>query len=103
MNEERPNEEHTHPETPPGFHPEVPEQRESYTFRKWWVGGWLSPLAVAGFTLFWCLVIYLLIGDRPEIWKYGVVPYVPGQSVISSEVSSGREPTKQVELPEQTP
>lgn len=103
MNEERANEEHEHPEVPPGTHPEVPEQREVYFFRKWWVGGWISPLFVAGFTLFWCLIIYLLIGNRPVVWKYGVVPYVPAQSVISSEVPPPGPPPKQVELPQQVP
>lgn len=98
MNSDLP--EHQHPEVPEGFHPEIPEQRESPAFGRWWVGGWIAPLVVAGFIVGWCLVIFFLIGDRKPDWKYGVIPYVPGQSAISSELApAGLEP-QQVELPE---
>lgn len=65
-----------------------------------WVGGWWSPVIAALFTVGWGLTIYSLIGDRPAVWKYGVIPNVPAQSVFTtSEVPKGRAP-KQVILPE---
>jgi len=67
----------------------------------WWVGGWFAPLAVTAFTLLWCLVIYLLIGNRPVTWQYGVAPYVPGQSVLSSERKPEGAVPNQVVLPEE--
>lgn len=66
----------------------------------WWVGGWISPILVAGFTLFWSLLIYWLIGDRARDWQYGVVPYVPGESVLSIERPARGEVPPQVTLPE---
>lgn len=62
-------------------------------------GGWLTPVIVAGFTVFWALAIYWLIGTRPTDWQYAVAPEVPGQSVLSvSPVPPGPAP-RQVELP----
>lgn len=63
------------------------------------VGGWWAPIVVAAFTILWCLLIYRLIGDRPVDWKYGVTPYVPGQSIISTQPLSREPAPRQVELP----
>ena len=65
---------------------------------RWWIA-WLAPLAVAGFTIGWCLFAYLAIGDRAPVWQYGTVPYVPGESVTSVEPMPKGAPPKQVELP----
>ena len=70
-------------------------------FGNWWVGGWFAPLAVTAFTLLWCLVIYLLIGDRPVSWRYGAAPYVPAESVLSSEGKPAGAVPNQVVLPEE--
>lgn len=63
------------------------------------VGGWFTPIVVVGFIILWSLMIYWLIGDRPTDWNYGVMPYIPGQSIESTHrIGSGQVP-KQVELP----
>lgn len=100
MNTEENN--HEHPEVPSGIHPEHEDVKESPRFRSWWVGTWLAPIYVSGAIFFWCLVIYLLIGDRPRDWDYGTVPYVPGESVFSiAPIPKGVAPD-QVILPEDT-
>lgn len=63
------------------------------------VGGWLAPIIVTLFTIFWCLMIYKLIGDRPVDWKYGVTPYIPGQSIISTQQAPKEIAPRQIELP----
>ena len=62
-------------------------------------GGWIAPIIVAIFTIIWCLLIYKLIGDRPADWKYGVTPYIPGQSIISTQQPVKGITARQVELP----
>lgn len=57
------------------------------------------PSLAVGFTLVWALLIYHLIGDRPTDWKYGVTPYIPAQSVLTTEALRVGPPPKQVELP----
>lgn len=66
----------------------------------WWVGGWISPVAVVAFTILWTLIIYLLIGTRPRDWQYGTVPFIPGQSIFSVEQPLTAQPPKQVVYPE---
>ena len=83
-------------DTYPGGTPEI-------TRTTWWVGGWISPILVAAFTILWCFLAYWLIGDRPREWQYGVMPYVPGESVFSSETPPSGTPPKQVILPNITP
>ena len=68
----------------------------------WWVGGWLAPLLVTGFTIFWALIIYLLIGSRPVTWNYGAAQYVPGSSIFSTQPKPTGPPPRQVVLPEKT-
>ncbi|MHB1458659.1 MAG: hypothetical protein ACYC0V_17260 [Armatimonadota bacterium] len=63
------------------------------------VGGWLAPVIVTLFTIIWCLMIYKLIGDRPVDWKYGVTPYIPGQSMISTQQAPKGIAPKQIEMP----
>ena len=63
------------------------------------VGGWLAPALVVGFIIFWSLLIYALIGDRPTDWQYGVTPYVPGQSILSTSPVPAGPPPRQVVLP----
>lgn len=88
----------SHPYVPEGLHPENPQQRDSVELSTWWVGGWLSPALTIVFTLLWVLSIYRAIGNRPVMWNYGSMPYVPGQSVFStSQPPSGTAP-RQVEL-----
>jgi len=94
---------HTHDEVPTGIHPEIPEQRRSEELSDWWVGGWMSPILVTLFTIIWALLIYRLIGDRPTDWKYGIAPYVPGQSIFTSQPVQKGTPPKQVEYPGQKP
>jgi hypothetical protein len=72
---------------------------DSPAARRKWVGGWTTALLVAGGTILWCLLIYHLIGDRPPGWQYGVVPYIPGQSVLSSQPPPRGTVPKQVTLP----
>lgn len=74
-------------------HPDTP------AFRRWWVGGWLAPLIVTAWMLSWVLMIYWLVGDRPVDWNYGVTPYVPGESVFSTEHPPKGEAPGQVTLP----
>lgn len=93
---------HEHLEVPSGIHPEHEEVRESPRFRSWWVGTWFAPLLVSGGILFWCLAIYLLIGNRPRDWDYGVAPYVPGESIFSINPIPRGIPPEQVVLPEDT-
>lgn len=94
---------HIHAEVPEGVHPEEPREHESPRFQKWWVGGWLAPILVTLGTLAWCFLIYGLIGDRPRNWEYGVTPYVPGESIFSTEpVPAGPVP-REVELPNEEP
>jgi hypothetical protein len=80
-------------------HPNV----ESPAGRRKWVGGWTIALFVAGATLFWCLLIYRLIGDRPPGWQYGVVPYIPAQSPLSSQPPPRGVVRNQVVLPLKQP
>ncbi|MDO8683404.1 MAG: hypothetical protein Q7N50_07985 [Armatimonadota bacterium] len=94
--------EHEHPEVPKDIHPEIPESHEDPIFRKWWVGGWLSPIFVAAGTLIWCLLIYFLIKDRPRDWQYGVVPYIPAESAITSKTGPAGPSPKQVQLPKRS-
>jgi hypothetical protein len=94
---------HTHPEMPKRLHPEYPEHRQSPQLSSWWVGRWLSPIIVAAFTIFWTLLIFALIGNRARTWQYGTVPYVPGQTIFSSNPVSTANPPKQVVLPERAP
>ena len=64
-----------------------------------WVGGWTAPILVVVFTILWNMLIYWLIGDRPRVWQYGTLQYVPGVSIVSAEqASTGRVPP-QVEYP----
>lgn len=94
------NLDHEHLEIPMGVHPELEEVRESPRFRQWWVGTWFAPLLVSVGMLLWCVLAYLFIGDRPRDWNYGVLPYVPGQSIFSTNrVPHGATPN-QVALPE---
>jgi hypothetical protein len=63
------------------------------------VGGYLAPMLVVLFTIFWVLLAYWLIGWRARDWQFGAAPYVPGQSVFTTRrVPTGAVP-KQVELP----
>lgn len=65
-----------------------------------WVGGWTAPVLVTGFIIVWCLLIYMLIGDRPREWQYGVLPYIPSASYLTtSRPSPGLLTPKQVEYP----
>lgn len=79
-----------------GRHPEHPD---TPAFRRWWVGGWLAPLLVTVWMLVWVLMIYRLVGDRPSDWNYGVTPYVPGESVFSTEHPPKGDAPEQVTLP----
>lgn len=90
---------HTHPEIPRQIHPECPGHLQKPELHKWWVGGWLAPIFVAGFTVLWCLLIFGLIGERPTKWQYGVVPYLPSESIISSRPAPSGTPPKQIEFP----
>ncbi|MDO8588177.1 MAG: hypothetical protein Q7T82_14210 [Armatimonadota bacterium] len=94
---------HKHPEVPKDVHPEIPEQTQDPSFRRWWVGGWPAALLTAGATIVWCLLIYALIHDRPAEWKYGVTPYVPAESIVSSEPPPRGRVPNQVVLPRKTP
>ncbi len=100
MNHEEPEHHHEHAEVPGGVHPERHGERESPVFRRWWVGGWLAPLLVTAGTLIWVFLIYWLIGDRETVWKYGVVPYVPGSSIFAIEGPDRGEVPPKVMLPE---
>lgn len=75
---------------------------DSPAARRKWVGGWTTALLVAAGTILWCLLIYRLIGDRPPGWQYGVVPSVPGQSVLSSQPPPRGNAPNQVILPKKT-
>ena len=77
-------------------HPDSPETEAS------WVGGWLSPIIVAALTLIWCFLIWWLIKDRPTNWNYGVTPYVPAESALSSQEPKAGSPPKQIEMPVNT-
>lgn len=101
MNQEVPQ--HRHPEVPAGVHPEIESQREDPRFRRWWVGGWLSPILVTAFTLLWVFLIYWLIGDRPRDWQYGTMPYVPGESIFAIEPAAPGQAPPQIVLPKETP
>lgn len=90
------------PEVPKDIDTGSPEHRHSPHFTNWWVGGWLAPLLVAGGTLAWVFLIYFLIGDRPTDWKYGVVPYVPGESIFSIRPQPKGIVPPQVTLPDDT-
>ena len=92
---------HTHHEVLKDTCPEIQKDRHAPRSCRWWVGGWTSALLVAGGTLAWCLIIYFLIGNRPPGWQYGVVPYVPGESVLSSQPPPRNAPN-QVILPQKT-
>jgi len=94
------SDDHTHPEVPAGLHPEFREERERPEFGTWWVGGWLSAIIVVAFTVLWCLLIYLVVPERPVGWRYGVAPYVPGQSIVSTKPPPAGPPPKQVVLPQ---
>jgi hypothetical protein len=64
------------------------------------VGGWKTPLLVTAFIIVWCLMIYAMVGDRPVDWQYGVLPYVPSQTFLSTRAPSHKAiPPKQVEYP----
>lgn len=63
------------------------------------VGGWISPILVVGFTIFWVLLIYAIIGVRSRDWEFGATPYVPGASVFSTEQPERGKIARQVELP----
>jgi hypothetical protein len=65
----------------------------------WWVGGYLSPILAAAFTIGWALVIYALIGDRSRTWQYVPGPYVPGEFVSTTHLPRPGTPPQQVELP----
>lgn len=80
-----------------------PEHSDTPAFRRWWVGGWLAPLLVTGWMLIWVFVIYWLIGDRPTDWNYGVTPYVPGESVFSTEHPPKGKAPAQVIIPPAPP
>lgn len=83
------------------LHPELQLRKGTRDFALWWVGTYLSPVLVVGFTLVWCLLIYFLIRDRSgsRDWQYGVVPYVPAESIESTAPTpTGRAPL-QVEYP----
>ena len=66
-----------------------------------WVGSWWAPALTVAFTVFWVLLIILLIGDREarRDWQYGTVPFVPGQSVLTIEPVDPNVSPNQVELP----
>jgi len=49
------------------------------------VGGWPVAIVVIAFTILWVLLIYRLVGDRPRDWEYGVEPYIPAQSTLSTK------------------
>ena len=66
----------------------------------WWAGGYLAPLLVVLFTIFWSLMIYRLIGVRGRDWEYGTVPYVPAQSRFTSQPAPQGPAPHQVVLPE---
>ena len=74
------------------------EHNDLSTSRRW-TGGWLAALLTAGATIVWCLLIYALIHDRPAHWQYGVTPYVPAESVLSSEPPPRGAVPNQVVLP----
>lgn len=79
-----------------------PDSRDRILRRKplaWWQGSWYFPVAAAAFTVLWGLLIYSLIGNRPTVWQYGVVPFVPAESFLSSQEPDGTKAPKQVILP----
>ncbi len=34
--------------------------------------------------LVWSTVIYLVIGNRPMVWQFGIIPDIPGESAYST-------------------
>lgn len=66
---------------------------------RWWAGGYITPILVVLFTIFWPLMAYWLIGTRARNWEYGVVPYVPAQSAFTSRPAPSGSVPRQVELP----
>jgi hypothetical protein len=93
------HEDQRHAELPHGASLEDHSQPQ---MNRWWVGGWLAPMLVTAFTLGWLLFIYYMVPEIPSNWKYHVVPYVPGQSVISTEQPKNND-RPQVELPTAIP
>ncbi len=64
------------------------------------VGGYLAPILVILFTIFWVLMCYWLIGWRVRDWEFGTVPHVPAQSAFSATNPTPGSPVpKQVQLP----
>lgn len=90
---------HEHPEVPSGVHPEEEAGREELRTYPWWAGGYLSPIVVVLFTIFWVLAAYWLIGWRVRDWQFGTVPYVPAESVYTTRPFPRGEVPRQVELP----
>ena len=93
---------HTHPEVPKGCHPETPEDMQRLRESSWWAGGYLAPILVVLFTIFWSLAAYWLIGWRSSDWQFGTLPYIPSQSAFTTRPVPPNLP-KQVTLPEPTP
>lgn len=77
-----------------------PGESEAIFQTDWWVGGWVAPTVVTLFTIFWLLGAYWLIGWRQSTWQHNIVPYVPAESIFTSDQPSGGTPPKQVELPQ---
>jgi len=72
------------------------EEREPNT---WYVGSWLAPVLVVSFLILWHLLAHSLIPNLPRTWQYGVTPYVPGESVFSTQQPPRGPAPKQVVLP----
>lgn len=78
-------------------------QKEKHWYRSWWVGSWSWPVGVTLATILWVLLIYFLVGDRSRDWQYGVMPYVPGASALSTESLGAGPAPHQIVLPETQP
>ena len=90
---------HKHGGLPRRIHLEEPGHRDRLAESNWWAGGYLSPILVILFTIFWTLTIYWLIGWRARDWEYGTLPYVPGESAFTTKFGTAGTPPNQVVLP----
>jgi hypothetical protein len=86
--------EETQEQTKPG-----PGGTPAITQTQWFVGGWLSPLIVAAFTVIWVMLIFFLIGWRTRGWQYGVLPYIPGEALNTVQYVSPHDVPRQVQYP----
>ncbi|MCE5199993.1 MAG: hypothetical protein ABFD54_08450 [Armatimonadota bacterium] len=94
---------HENPEIP-GHIPtdQIEEYRNDPSFQKWFVGGWIAPILVVMYTVGWHGLMHGILHDRPRHWQYGVVPYVPAQSWLTTRYPPKDSLPKQVILPKKT-